>query len=200
MKKFRAFTLQEEVRASHAAKFMNYEEKYHHKLAMEARRNLIEAWKEVITPIYVNPDRTAAVLEKNPKASVKLEVIEEPERFSSTRWAGSKLIGPSVKIPAFFPIPDRAAIAKRLLQVSKESLERLVKRAARILELDNGDLQSLFRVVADEDDVRLQFVSSKSGLETAKTIFKVALEHGRPNSKTRDFDRVYFVDNLLKAY
>lgn len=199
MKRFSDFALQEEVRASHAAKFMTYEDQYHHKLAIEARRNLIDAWKQVIQPISVNQDRVAAVLERNPKACVKLEVAEEPERVSSTRWAGTKLIGPSVKIPACFPIPDRVSIAKKLLASSKETLERLVRQAGKVLELDGFDLWELLRVVADDDDVRLQFVSSKGGRETAKTIFKVALEHGRPGSKTRDFDRVFFIDNLLRA-
>lgn len=198
---FKAFNLREDVRASHAAKFMNYEEKYHHKLAMEARRQLIDAWQQKLSSLESSLDKDSAerAAEVNPNGTLKMVIISSPEKVTSSRWMSQRLIGPSVKIPAFYSVHDRRHIISTFLDTSKQVLKTLVSKTGKVLNLDGEDqLPSLFRVVADGDDVKLQFVSKKGGHETSKTIFKVAVEHGRPGSKTKDFDRVFFIDNLMR--
>lgn len=205
MKRFRDFALQEEVRASHAARFMNYEEKHHHQLALEAARALIRAWEADVKKLNreLKPQESWEAPQLAPDGQTvlhpRLQVITHAERWTSTRWQGTMLVGPSVKVPLAFSPSQRRYAIHTLLTSAEHVLERLITDTAKILNLDaEEDLTKIFKVARDEE-VKLRFVSSKQGAETSKTIFKVLVDHGRPGSKTRDHDRVFFMDNLLKA-
>ena len=212
MKSFKNHSLTEQVRASHAAKYMNYEEKYHHKLGMALRDELINNWQADIKRMndqldtmikkqhssVASQDHVNRMKETNPDVKTTYELVDKPESLSSSRWIGSKFVGPSVKIPiSILSTPHRIDAINFLLDAAEGVFHYATKKIGKILDLSGEDsLPSLFRVVRDHEDVKLQFVSSKGGHETAKTIFKVAVEHGRPGSKTKDFDRVFFIDNL----
>jgi len=201
------FIISEEVRASHAAKFLDYQDNHHEEVHEELIALLSKAWKKEAerqnTKTPKDEKRLEDVLLKNPEAFVDIEFDNEEATVGAERFMKSKTAYPSVKISLVFNPAQRKSLSNIYFSLAKEVFDKVVddNQDAFAITSSSGNVKPVFQVVKSEDNLlKLQFKSvmkdKSSGKphETIKTIFMIGIERGKENSKTKFFDRIFFID------
>jgi len=201
------FIVVEEVRASHAAKFLDYQDNHHEEIHEELIALLSKAWKKESekqnAKTEKNEKRLEDVLLKNPEAFVDIEFDSEEATVGAERFMKSKTAYPSVKISLVYNPAQRKSLSSDYFDLAKEVFNKVVddNQDAFAITSAAGNVKPVFQVVKSEDNLlKLQFKSTMKDKstgkphETIKTIFMVGVERGKENSKTKFFDRVFFID------
>lgn len=192
----RTFIIQEELRESHAERFLTYVDHYHAEVILDLKKNLSEAWEKCITKLKrqfkPNPEAEQAAVLKNPKATLELSLSTSAEKLASPRTRELHEVSPSVKIPIIYSKEERDLICKNLMTVTKEAFEQTVNDWSEIFKYEKkGRAVPLFKILSDHDGVRLQLAVTSGTAEEYKTLYAVHVEFAKTSSKLRDFDRVY---------
>lgn len=199
---FSKYVLLQEIKSVHAAKLFDYTEKYHLEIANFLKNDLSKAFNKFINSIdkKIKPDED--ILEKyrlEDKNSNALSVDITSTKLLSNRFINQKDSTVNLYISHAYDKSDRQYIINNALSIGQTVLENSILKFKQIFHIEkpSGNTESVFNVAYHDNEVKLQF-SSKSGTEhTLKTIFIIGVEFGKENSKSKNFDRIFFID-LLK--
>ena len=199
----KTFIIREELRTSHAARFLTYVDQYHAEVILDLKKNLERAWQklvgELVERVPVNQKAAEERLLNNPKATLKLELVTTPENITSTRSREASEVSPSVKVPIVYSREERDLIEKNLLQAADEAMQQTTSDWSEIFKYEQrGRAMPVFKILSDHDGVRLQLTVRSGDAEEYKTLYAIHTEYAKPGSKLRDFDRVYLT-SLIKT-
>lgn len=207
MVNLKSFILKEEIKSSHAAKFIDYQDNFHDDVLQDLTDKLTASWKklaEEFNEVQPSEFRINQVKEKNPDALLGVEFDAKDVPVGVGRFNKPKMALASVKLSHAYTRESRKQMIKKLLAETKSVFEKTIgsNKKAFAIKMNSGNYQTLFHVrQSDDDTIKIQFKTlerdKKNNLysnEVIKTIFIVGVEHGKENSKSKQFDRVFFID------
>ena len=197
------FILDEGIKSSHAVKFIDYQDNFHDDILEDLVKYLSKDWKKSVERRQKEkPDenRTAEILLKNPKAFTSIEFSTKEIPVGLNRFPKPKTSSLSIKISHAYDINDRRSLIRVFLDDAQNVFEKVVHKNedAFSIKFLSGKHKTLFYVVrGDDSTIKLQFKTfdkDKTSKEIIKTIFMVGVDHGKENSKTKNYDRIFFID------
>lgn len=200
------FIIREEIRSSHAVKFLDYQENFHDDVQEDLVALLSKEWKKLVDKLStVKPhgERAENMALKNPEAFLGLEFTNAEANVGSGRFSKPKVTSVSVKISHAYSADQRRVLVKQFLDSAKESFEKIINKneEAFAIKMASGNVKILFHAKkSDDETVKLQFKTidkqkdSATKDEVVKTIFMVGVEHGKEGSKSKHYDRIFFID------
>jgi len=207
MLNLRNFILKEEIKSSHAAKLIDYQDNFHDDILDDLISDLSASWKslaEELNQTDAPENRVEFVKSKNPDALLGVEFDSKDVPVGLGRFNKPKSSLVSVKISHAYSRETRKRMIKKVLAEAKSVFEKVLSKNKKAfsIKMNSGNYQTLFHVkMSDDETVKLQFKTlerdKKSGAftdEVIKTIFIVGVEHGKESSKSKQFDRVFFID------
>lgn len=208
MLNLKSFILNEEIKAAHAVKFLDYQDNFHDDVQEDLITLLSKEWKKsaekLSSSTTPHEGRVEDMKFKNPEPFLGIEFTNEETQIGVGRFTSPKMSPISVKISHAYTAEQRKILIRNLLSVAKGVFEIIIlkNKDAFDIKMASGNHKTLFVVKndADEQAVKLQFKTSEKNnkSEIAKTIFMVGVEHGKEGSKSKHFDRVFFVDFTKK--
>ena len=194
----KSFIIQEDLRVEHAERFLLYKERYHHEVIVDLKKSLEKAWEHDASALSrahkIKDDDLQYALLQNPAATVKITIESKSEKFNTSRHRETIEVSPSAKVPLLYSKEERDLIIKTLIKSSEAVMKDITDRWSEIFKVEKkGRATPWFKITHDHDEVRLQLVLSAGKSEMYKTLYAVRIEFGKPNSKTKDFDRVYLI-------
>lgn len=197
------FILTEKLNHEHAERYLTYIDRYHNEVWTELHQRLANEWeaelvkiKESIKPI---DDMITQRELRSPGIISELQLLTSPEKINSTRIRGTNLVSPSVKVPYVYHSETVDLVIKRLSKVAVQVFNDIASEWSEIFNYEKkGQVIPGFKVESGDshEGVKFKITSSIGGEEAYRTIYSVNVEHGRPGSKTRDFDRVYLLSHI----
>lgn len=202
MSSLKSFLITEELKVSHAERYLTYIERYHNEVFQDLKKEIGDSWTKTLNHVSkshkVHPESKQDALLKNPKATTQTSVSNVPTKIITSRSSTPIEVSPSVKIPLVYSQEEIAMITKEFLTSARDAIEKTVQAWGEIFNYEKkGRIQPWFKVTAEHDEVRLQLAISTGSQESYKTLYAIRVEYGKRGSKLRDFDRVYLV-NLIK--
>lgn len=196
MNNLKNFILSEDVRISHAERYLSFLEKYHAQMFLDIKHDIESVWVSTVNKLankYQPSDFTIQeLILRNPKATTQLEVSSQTLKLSTPRNKDPLDISLSVKLPYVFSQQERSIITKELLKVAEQSLQKIAHQWKPILNFEHkGKLNPWFKIVNDSDEVRFQLSITSGSQESYKTLYAIRVEYGKFGSKLKDFDRIY---------
>lgn len=200
------FIVKEEIRSSHAVKFLDYQDNFHDDVQEDLVALLSKEWKKLTSKLAETKphgERAEDMALKNPEAFLGIEFTNAEANVGSGRFSKSKLTSVSVKISHAYSTDQRRVLIKHYLDLAKECFEKIIKKNedAFAIKMASGNVKILFHAKkSDDETVKLQFKTidkqkdTNAKDEVVKTIFMVGVEHGKEGSKTKHYDRVFFID------
>lgn len=199
------FILDEGIKSSHAVKFIDYQDNFHDDVQEDLISALSKAWKKSVDHCKnEKPDSEKAedMVLKNPKAFLGVDFSTKEMPVGGGRFPKPKITSLSVRISHAFSVDSRRVFIRQFLNDAQDIFERIVHKNedAFSIKFASGKHKSLFHVVRSDDlTVKIQFRtydknSDKNSKEIIKTIFMVGVDHGKESSKTKNYDRVFFLD------
>jgi hypothetical protein len=197
------FILTEKLNHEHAERYLTYVDRYHQEVWTDLHKQLTAAWEAEIAKIIEAVDPIADMITKRelrvPGIISEIQLVTSPEKISTTRVRGWQQVSPSVKVPYVYHQETVDLILKRLLKTSEHVFEEIASKWSEIFNYEKkGQVQPGFRVELGDlhEGVKFKIISSIGGEEAYKTIYSVNIDHGRPESKIRSFDRVYLLSHV----
>lgn len=192
----KSFLLKEEVKRSHAERYLDFIDHDHPQVIQELKQALTDAWTKQISALTrtypISPERAQDALFKNPKALTRLEVINHAEKLAATHSRSVVEVSPSVKIPHIYNREESELIARELVATAVEVFNTVAENWRAVLNFEKkGQITPWFKIVHDHHEARFQLATSSATIESYKTLYCVKIEYGKQNSKLRSFDRVY---------
>ena len=196
------FLINEELKTSHAERYLNYIDRYHEEIFHDLRTQLGNEWEKLTKSILRDHKIRAEVKQEiqlqNPKATTAVTLTHTPEKFISSRSSHPLEVSPSIKVPLLYSKEERDMITRKFLEATKSTIQDLVSGWGEVFNYEKkGRISPWFKIEADHEEVRLQLAVSSGDHEAYKTLYAVRIEYGRKGSKIRDYDRIYLV-NLVK--
>lgn len=172
----KSYILTEQLKASHAAKFLEYEKHDHQKITRDLQSKLEKAWNKVASKFKpVELDAESKLFNAVDVSSKDVAIGRFGNRAVSTL---------SARVGALYDKNTKRAIKEALLAEAYSVLSATTT-------LMNQDVPGDPFVISEEDSTGEIRVKFKSG-DYSKTIFLVAVE------SLQKFDRVYLRDFLDK--
>jgi hypothetical protein len=196
MSSLKSFILGEEVKQSHAERYMLYVDRYHTEVLLDLKQRLEAAWRGALGTLNKTyPPKPEAVQDaqlRNPEATIKLELSDAHEKLISARSKTVLEVAPSFKIPLVYSVDERAHLIKKVLVTAVEVFKKTTARWREIFNYEEKSrLKPWFKITNEGDEVRFQLCVAHGGEETYKTLYAARVEYGKAGTKTRDFDRIY---------
>lgn len=198
----KSFMLREELKVSHAERYLAYAERHSNEVFHELKQKLEKSWEAAVKktehahPIHKEVIQDAVL--RNPKATTSVSLSRKSEKLITSRSPVPLEVAPSVKIPLIYSPEERKLVTKSLLSAARDAFEETVDAWSVIFNYEkNGRRKPWFKISADHEEVRLQLAMTEGDAESYKTLYAVRIEYGKKGTKTRDFDRLYLV-NLIK--
>jgi len=197
------FILEEGIKSSHAAKYLDYQDNFHDDVLEDLMVALSKQWKktvEIRSKNLPDKDRAEDMALKNPKAFLGIEYSGAEATVGVGRFPKAKTTSMSVKISHAFSYESRRSLIRGFLDDAQHIFETVVHKNedAFAIKFTSGKHKTLFHVVrSDDSTVKIQFKTvdkEKGSKEIVKTIFMVGVDHGKEGSKTKHYDRIFFVD------
>ena len=190
------FILSEEVRTSHAERYLGFLDRYHSQVFLDLKHHLEKVWDGTVASLSkkhkVSDEAIQDMLLRNPKATPELALSRQAEKLVTARAREPLEVSPSVKIPFVYSSQERHLLTKHILDAAKAGMEKVADDWKEIFNYEHkGKLQPWFKIVQDPDEVRFQLSMSSGQHEAFKTLYSVRVEYGKAGSKLKDFDRVY---------
>lgn len=179
-KSFLKKTLNEEAKAKHALRFMEYEHDEHHHISRMVRADLIKAWTKIASKYPAIESLSQAENEKAIFNKVELETKE----VKVGRFTDRHLVGPSVVVGNAYDRDIKNKVEQELIAAAMSIFEKYLPKMNTV----NGKPFSVTQEDGPLGDVRLKF---KTG-DFTKTVFLISID------KTYKFDRVFLRDFLLQ--
>jgi hypothetical protein len=203
MANLRTFIINEDMKASHAVKFLSFQDNFHDDVLEDIVAALSKDWKKLVetksNSIQAHAEKVDDLVFKNPDAFTGIEFDNKEIQIGAGRFSKTKTAIISVKISYAFTAIQRKALIKDFLYTAKSTFEKILHKNidAFNVKLVSGSFHNLFNIkVGDDDTVKIQFKTKDKGTneEIVKTIFMVGVEHGKEASKIKHFDRIFFID------
>lgn len=199
----REFILTEKLNHEHAERYLTYIDRYHNEVWTELHHLISTTWATELVKINdsIQPIEDMVVQRelRSPGIISELQLFTTPEKIASTRIRSTNQVSPSVKIPYVYHPETVDLILKRLSKTSSEAFQDIATKWSEIFNYEKkGQIQPGFKVESGDlhDGVKFKITSSIGGEEAYRTIYSVNIEHGRPGSKTKDFDRIYLLSHI----
>ena len=190
---FKSYQILTEIKASHAAKLFDYEANYHSKIAHFLIDSLYKSWNTVIKTSKLK--QSQQIVDDFSIYNKRVEpfaLSKASTKILSSRFASHKISHLSCEISLAFTLSDRKKLIADLLAASIGPLQNAI---SSLDTLANG---KIFKITNTDNEVKLQFVSGKGDTEQVKTLFMIAVEHGKSSSRTKNYDKLYFLDLIDK--
>jgi hypothetical protein len=201
------FIVNEEIRSSHAVKYLDYQDNFHDDIKEDLVLLLSKEWKKQAIKFKnfePNAERKEDMLLKNPDAFVSISFSDNECYVGYTRFNKQMLCPISIKISHAYSKDQRNQITKKFLEIAKSVFNKVIQKneEAFSIKMASGNIKTLFNVKhLDDQTVKLQFKSIEKKKdethrpeEVVKTIFMVGVEYGKERTKTKHFDRIFFID------
>lgn len=199
------FILEEGIKSSHAVKLIDYQDNFHDDVQEDLIAALSKQWKKSVEHRKNDkPDeeRATEISLKNPNAFLGIEFSTKEVSVGLGRFPKAKITSVSVRISYAFNADTRRLLIRGFLNDAQHIFETIVHKNedAFSIKFESGKHKALFHVVrSDDSTVKIQFKTleknkDKNPKEIVKTIFMVGVEHGKEGSKTKNYDRVFFID------
>jgi hypothetical protein len=198
----KSFIIREELKTSHAERYITYIDRYHEHVFHDLKKKLEEEWesslKSIIKKYPVHPEVVQDATLKNPKATTEITLSHKAEKLITSRSPTPLEVAPSIKIPLVYSQEERKLVTKALLDVAETAFKDTTTSWGEIFNYEkSGRIKPWFKISGDNEEIRLQLALSESNSESYKTLYAVRMEFGKKNSKLKDFDRLYLV-NFIK--
>lgn len=195
------FLIQEELKTSHAERYLTYVDRYHDQVFHDVKTKLESQWEKTVKAVLkshpIRPEVKQETLLQNPKATTEVSLSHAPEKIVTSRSPTPLEVSPSVKIPLIYSKEERDMITKKILAAAKSAMEDTVSSWGEIFNYEKrGRVTPWFKITTDHEEVRLQLAISADDQESYKTLYAVRIEYGRKGSKIKDFDRIYLVNRI----
>lgn len=192
------FIINEEVKVSHAERYLGFLDRYHSQVFHDLKQHLEKVWSTTVSDLSkkhkISDEAIQDALFRNPRATPELKLVTSAERLTTPRVRTTIEVSPSVKVPFVYAIPERHLLTKQLLDAAKSSMEVTADQWKEVFNYEHkGKLQPWFKILQDTDEVRFQLSMGTGQHESFKTLYSVRVEYGKTNSKLKDFDRVYLI-------
>jgi hypothetical protein len=192
----KSFILNEEIKVSHAERYLGFLDKYHSQVFHDLKQQLEKNWAAEVAELKKKHPLSAESVQdatfRNPKATTELKLVTSSERLTTSRARGPLEVSPSVKVPFVYTTPERHLLTGKLLGSAKEAMNLLAAGWKEIFNFEHkGKLQPWFKIVQDSDEIRFQLSLGTGQSESFKTLYAVRVEYGKTGSKLKDFDRLY---------
>ena len=196
MQGLKNYIISEEIKVSHAARYLGYIERYHSQVFLDLKHRLEKIWEGTVDSLIkkhpVSDETIQDSLLRNPKATPELKLVKIPEKLVTARVREPLEVAPSAKVPFVYSIQERHLLTKQLLVAAKKAMEETAADWKEIFNYEHkGKLQPWFKILDDADEVRFQLSMGTGTTEAFKTLYSVRVEYGKLGSKLKDFDRVY---------
>lgn len=199
------FILEEGIKSSHAVKYIDYQDNFHDDVQEDIVDALSKQWKKSVEfkqKVKPDPERAEDMSLKNPNAFLGIEFSSKETPIGVGRFPKPKVTSVSVKISHAFNSDTRRILIRGFLDDAQHIFEKIVHKNedAFSIKFTSGKHKALFHVVrSDDSTVKIQFKTvekdqNKNSKEIVKTIFMVGVDHGKEGSKTKHYDRIFFVD------
>lgn len=190
------FIISEEVRTSHAERYLGFLDRYHSQVFLDLKHHLEKTWDGAVGSLAkkhkISDEAMQDMLLRNPKATPELTLARQAEKLVTARAREPLEVSPSVKIPFIYSSQERHLLTKHILDSAKTGMEKVADNWKEIFNYEHkGKLQPWFKIVQDPDEVRFQLSMNSGQHEAFKTLYSVRVEYGKAGSKLKDFDRVY---------
>lgn len=190
------FIISEEVRVSHAERYLSFLDRYHSQVFLDLKHHLEKIWDGSITDLSkkhkISDEAMQDALLRNPKATPELTLSRQAEKLITARAREPLEVSPSVKIPFVYSAQERHLLTKHILDAAKQGMEHVASQWKEIFNYEHkGKLTPWFKILQDPDEVRFQLSMNSGQHEAFKTLYSVRVEYGKAGSKLKDFDRVY---------
>lgn len=190
------FIINEEVKVSHAARYLGFLDRYHSQVFLDLKHQLEKVWHSSIEGLLkkhpVTDEAIQDMLLRNPKATPELSLTSTAEKLVTARAREPLEVSPSVKVPFVYSTQERHLLTKYILADAKSAMEAVVERWREVFNYEHkGKLQPWFKILQDPDEIRFQLAMGSEPNESFKTLYSVRVEYGKTGSKLKDFDRVY---------
>jgi hypothetical protein len=190
------FIISEEVKVSHAERYLSFIDRYHSQVFLDLKNHLEKVWRSSVESLSkkhrVSDDAIQDALLRNPKATPELDLVSTAEKLVTARAREPLEVSPSVKVPFVYSTQERHLLTKHILDDAKSAMESVAERWREVFNYENkGQLQPWFKILQDPDEVRFQLALGSGQNESFKTMYSIRVEYGKTGSKLKDFDRVY---------
>ena len=201
MQGLKNFIINEEVKVSHAERYLGFLDRYHSQVFHALKSHLEKVWKSSIDDLSkkhpVSDDSIQDALLRNPKATPELMLVTTAEKLITARAREPLEVSPSTKVPFVYSVQERHLLTKQILAKAAEAMEEVASNWREVFNYEHkGKLQPWFKVLKDADEIRFQLAMGAGPNESFKTLYTVRVEYGKTGSKLKDFDRVYLT-NLI---
>ncbi len=197
------FLLTEKLNHEHAERYLTYIDRYHQEVWTDLHKQLTIAWEAEIDMIMKSIEPIEDMITKRefrvPGIISEIQLITSPEKISTTRSRGLQQVSPSVKVPYVYHQETVDLILKRLLKTSQHVFKETASKWGEIFNYEKkGQVQPGFRVEMGDlhEGVKFKITSSIGGEEAYRSIYSVNIDHGKPESKIKSFDRVYLLNHI----
>lgn len=190
------FIISEEVKVSHAERYLSFLDRYHSQVFLDLKNNLAKFWATTAIDLskkhQVSDDDIQDAVFRNPKATLETTVVSAAERLVTARVREPVEVSPSVKIPFVYSVHERHFLTKKFLEAAATVMEKTASDWKTVFNYEHkGKLQPWFKIVQDSEEIRFQLSMGFGVNESFKTLYSVRIEYGKSGSKLKDFDRVY---------
>lgn len=197
------FILTEKLNHEHAERYLTYVDRYHSEVWTDLHKQLTAAWEAEIAKINESVDPIEDMVTKRelrtPGMFSEIQLVTSPEKIATSRVRGSQMVSPSVKVPYVYHHETVDLILKRLCVAAQHVFTDIASEWSEIFNYEKkGQVQPGFKVETGDlrEGVKFKITSSIGGEEAYRTIYSVNIDHGRPESKIRSFDRVYLLSHV----
>lgn len=201
MQGLKNFIINEEVKVSHAERYLGFLDRYHSQVFLDLKDHLEKSWHTSIQALSkkhpVSDEAIQDALLRNPKATPELLLTTTAEKLVTARVREPLEVSPSAKVPFVYSTPERHMLTKHILDDAKNSMEQIADRWREIFNYEHkGKIQPWFKILQDSDEVRFQLAMGTGPNESFKTLYSVRVEYGKTGSKLKDFDRIYLHSHI----
>ena len=196
MQGLKNFIICEEVKISHAERYLGFLERYHSQVFLDLKSHLEKVWRSSIEDLSkkhpVSDEAIQDALLRNAKATPELTLTATAEKLVTARVREPLEVSPSAKVPFVYSTQERHMLTKHILYDAKEAMEHIANSWREVFNFEHkGKLQPWFKILVDPDEVRFQLALGHGPNESFKTLYSVRVEYGKTGSKLKDFDRIY---------
>ena len=196
MQGLKNFIISEEVKVSHAERYLGFLDRYHSQVFLDLKNHLEKTWRSSVESLSkkhpVSDESIQDALLRNPRATPELKLTAAAEKLVTARAREPLEVSPSAKVPFVYSTQERYMLTKHILDDAKNTMENIADRWREVFNYEHkGKLQPWFKILQDPDEVRFQLAMGNGQNESFKTLYSVRVEYGKTGSKLKDFDRIY---------
>lgn len=196
MQGLKNFIINEEVKVSHAERYIGFLDRYHSQVFLDLKNHLEKVWRSTVEDLSkkhpVSDDAIQDALLRNPKATPELKLTTTAEKLVTARVREPLEVSPSAKVPFVYSTQERHLLTKHILNDAKSAMESVADRWREVFNYEHkGKIQPWFKILVDPDEIRFQLAMGAGSNESFKTLYSVRVEYGKAGSKLKDFDRIY---------